>query len=97
MYVGSQKSPTESKHFTDSTHMNGQKSKLNGDLDEPIPQQRKSTLKKLVGGVAVLPTLARSISRDEEKENKRSPVIDYDYEPGSRRTGVDQVRRKNNK
>ena len=90
--MGSQnglRSPTESKQFTDSTHMNGQKAKLNGDLDEPIPTQRKSTLgKKLVGGVAVLPTLSRMMKDDDQKE-KTSPVI-YDYEPG-RRTIPDQV------
>lgn len=93
MSVGSPnslKSPTDSKRFTDSTHMNGQRGKLNGDLDEPIPAQRKSTMKKLVGGVAVLPTLSKPIGRDDDqKENKTSPVF-YDYEP-SRRTIPDQV------
>lgn len=93
MSVGSPnslKSPTDSKHFTDSTHMNGQRGKLNGDLDEPVPTQRKSTMKKLVGGVAVLPTLSKPIGRDDDqKENKTSPVF-YDYEP-SRRTLPEQV------
>lgn len=92
MSVGSPnslKSPTDSKQF-DSSHMNGQRGKLNGDLDEPVPVQRKSTMKKLVGGVAVLPTLSKPIGRDDEKENKTSPVF-YDHEPG-RRTLPEQVR-----
>jgi len=82
------KSPVES-----SLHMNGQKK----DLEEPIPQQRTSTMKKLdkkiVGGVAVLPKLtARSLSKDDDlKDSKESPVI-YDYEPG-RRTFGDQTSR----
>ena len=91
MSVGSPnslKSPTESKPF-DSSHMNGQRGKPNGDLEEPVPAQRKSTMKKLVGGVAVLPTLTRKpIGRDDEKENKTSPVF-YDHEP-SRRTVPEQ-------
>lgn len=94
MSVGSPnslKSPTDSKHYTDTSHMNGQKSKLNGDYQhEPVPAQRKST-KKLVGGVAVLPTLNRSMSKDDEhKENRPSPVI-YDYEPGRRTIQEQQV------
>lgn len=96
MSVGSPnslKSPTETKNFTDSIHMNGQKNKLNGDIGdhEPVPIQRKSTLgKKLVGGVSVLPTLTRPIIKDDEQQKKTSPVI-YDYEPGRRTIQEQQV------
>lgn len=105
MSVGSPnslKSPTETKLLSDSTMVNGQKSKLNGDIEEPIPAQRKSKsmMKKLVGGVAVLPTLNnRTINKEDDrdqKENlKKSPVI-YDYEPGRRTTMPEQVKKINN-
>lgn len=101
MSVGSPnslKSPTEQKQFTDSTQINGQRNgKVNGDIDEPVPAQRKSMMKKLVGGVAVLPTFNRSMPKDEDnqkenhKENQKTSPVVYDYEP-SRRTIPEQVR-----